>query len=601
MKKAGHFSITRPTIKPLIRIAVCIGSCLAVMVFTNPSMVVPLGEMSEWGIVGSSIFIGLLAVSYFVWQREKSWNVRLLPLAAVLAGCMVVGRSFAETGSLNGVNAALGQLVTSVLFFLGYFYFFSLGLSLFLFAAGKIDKSRRQAIGKVEKILFEIHPFAATFVIILLCMLPYFIFFFPGTLQPDARGQINFYYGISPLSNHHPIFSTFYLGFLFDLGKRLFGSDNTGIMLYSIVQMLVQTGVFAYSFCVLKRLKTPMGLRFAALAYFALFPQWPIWAITFIKDTMHYVIVLLYVEMLIDILLDAKEGHIRTRHVVLFCLSGILAALIRHNGIIMVAGTMMIAILLWRKLWWVWIVGLLTMVAAVFMVNVVIAQLLHAQKWPVRESLSVPFQQTSRYFREYSDEVTQEELEAVTALFPYDVISTVDSPELSDPIKNEIYPDVTKEQMQSYWKTWAAQGLKHPGVYVQAFLNQCYGYFYPDRQEYKDGLGWWYLGDSFLEIGFAEELKGGRDFLIALAEWVRGLPAIGMLYSTGAQTYLLLACITAVWIRRRRKDLLLFLPGVITVMICLVSPVNAMIRYMLPVMAVLPLYLAWCFYRPAQR
>jgi hypothetical protein len=340
-----------------------------------------------------------------------------------------------------------------------------------------------------------------------------------------------------------------------------------------------------------------MGLRFADLEYYDLFPQWPIWGITFIKDTMHYIMVLLYVEMLVDILLDDKEGRIRSGRVVLFFLSGILSALIRHNGILMVAGTMTLSFLLCRKLWRVWMMGLLTMAVAVFFVNVVIGQMVHAQKWPVRESLSVPFQQTSRYFREYGYDVTEDELEAVTALFPYHVIATIDSPELSDPIKNEMYPDVTEAEMKAYWQTWVAQGLKHPGVYVQAFLNQCYGYFYPDKQEYKDGLGWWYLGDSYLQVGHQEELKEGRDFLIALAQWVRGLPVIGMLYSTGAHTYLLLACITALWIRRRTRDLLLFIPGVITVGICLMSPVNAQIRYMLPVMVLLPLFLAWIFYR----
>jgi hypothetical protein len=558
-------------------------------------MMASLSDMTEWGMGGTAIFMGLLALAYFIWSWRKVWDRRLIPLAVVLAFCMLIGRSFAETNSLNGINGTPGQPLTAALFWLGYFYFFCLGLSLLLWVAGKIYRSHREAVGSLETFLFEKHPFLIPFLIILLFTLPYFISFFPGTLQPDARGQLNYYYGISPLTNQHPIFSTFYLGFLFDWGKRLFGSDNTGIMLYSIVQLLVQSVVFARCFCVLKRLNTPMGLRFAALAYYAIFPQWPIWGITFIKDTMHYVMVLLYVEMLAEILLDAKEGHIHPRQVFLFCLSGVLAALIRHNGILIVAGTMVLSLLLCRKLWRVWLAGLLSMVAAVFLVNVLIGQMVNAQKWPAKESLSVPFQQTSRYFREYGYEVTEDELEAVTALFPYHVIATVESPELSDPIKNELYPDVTKAQMKAYWQTWAAQGLKHPGVYVQAFINQCYGYFYPDKQEYKDGLGWWYLGDINLHVGHLEGLKGGRDFLIALAQWVRGLPAIGMLYSTGAHTYLLLACITALWIRRRTRNILLLVPGIVTVGICLVSPVNALIRYMLPVMAVLPLYLALIF------
>jgi hypothetical protein len=576
-------------------VAACVGSYLAAMVFANDSMMGSLREMSEWGIEGSTLFLLFLLCAYFIWNKNLSISGWLIALSGLLSLCMLIGRSFVESNSLNGILGSPGQSLTAFLFFLGYFTFFFLGLTVGGHFAAKWGKTRRVGMNRIEVFLFEKHPFLLTLGLILISSLPYFLAFFPGTLQPDARGQLNFYYGISPLTNQHPIFSTLYLGFLFDMGKHLFGSDNGGIMLYSMVQTLIQALVFAYSFLVLKRLKAPMGLRYATLAYYALFPQWAIWGITFIKDTMHYVMVLLYVEALIEILLDWEEGKINRKHIFFFCFSGVMASLIRHNGIFMVGFTTIAAIFIYRRLWRVWAAGLIAMVAAVFFVNVVVGDLLGAEKWPARESLSIPFQQTSRYVREYMDELTEDEILAITAILPYEVIATTDSPELSDPIKNVMYPDVTSREMKTYWKTWAEQGGKHPGVYVQAFLNQCYGYFYPDKKEYKDGLGWWYLGDIYLEIGFREGSQGARDFFISLAEWVRGLPVIGMLYSTGAHTYLLLICITALLVQHRKRELLLFIPSMVTLLICLVSPVNALIRYMLPIMVVLPLSVAWCY------
>lgn len=53
----------------------------------------------------------------------------------------------------------------------------------------------------------------------------------------------------------------------------------------------------------------------------------------------------------------------------------------------------------------------------------------------VRESLSVPFQQTARYVRDYGDEVTEEVKEAIDSILRYDLLASKYNPNLSDPVK----------------------------------------------------------------------------------------------------------------------------------------------------------------------
>ena len=40
--------------------------------------------------------------------------------------------------------------------------------------------------------------------------------------------------------------------------------------------------------------------------------------------------------------------------------------------------------------------------------------------------------------------------------------------------------------------------------------------------------------------------------------------------------------------------MILLIPGIIVLLICTVSPLNASVRYYLPVMATVPVYLAFC-------
>ena len=46
--------------------------------------------------------------------------------------------------------------------------------------------------------------------------------------------------------------------------------------------------------------------------------------------------------------------------------------------------------------------------------------------------------------------------------------------------------------------------------------------------------------------------------------------------------------------------MLILVPSILTVLVCLVSPVDAYIRYMLPVMAAMPVNIAWCYYAVAK-
>ena len=150
--------------------------------------------------------------------------------------------------------------------------------------------------------------------------------------------------------------------------------------------------------------------------------------------------------------------------------------------------------------------------------------------------------------------------------------------------------------LKSYFCVWWQQLLKHPGTYVQAFLNHTYGYFYPDKRASWEGedIGVFEIAESpYYDINFGIEDNWGRNVLEGYARLVKNTPIIGTLYSVGSHTWILLGCVFYLSAKKKWKDLVVYIPGLCIVVVCMFSPVNACVRYMLPVMALLPVHLGW--------
>ncbi|MCM1535157.1 MAG: DUF6020 family protein [Clostridium sp.] len=72
-----------------------------------------------------------------------------------------------------------------------------------------------------------------------------------------------------------------------------------------------------------------------------------------------------------------------------------------------------------------------------------------------------------------------------------------------------------------------------------------------------------------------------------------------MLYSCGLQNYILIGCCVLLWHNGRRRELALLMPSIATVLMCLLSPVNAYVRYMMPAMVLMPFNVAWSYHAVA--
>lgn len=444
---------------------------------------------------------------------------------------------------------------------------------------------------KVFNFIFNKYPKTMVTLILFLIGLPIVITFYPGPVQWDGMWQLNFYSGILPWSNHHPIFSTFILGTVQKIGSFLI-DDNFGIFLYTFPQYILSCYILSNILDFQKKLGTNDIIRLLTFLFFAISPSWYLYAYTFMKDTSYYLIFIIFFLNYIKYFYN----DINKTTIILLLMSSILLILIRSNGIYVVSISMLSLLFLkkdYKKISFLFLV-------LFFMIQLILNTIIktyNIEKTDIRETLSVPMQQIARY--SITNELTEEENDLLNSLFKYDIekMKKVYNKDNADPIKESLFIK-TSEDVKSFISLWWQLLKKDPIVYLDATLNNTYGYFYPYKQDVKESIGYFrvvknkkinkgnyhfYMNDKYMKFrnNFEENFYK-----------VRRLPFIEFIYNTGTYFIILIILIGYTFIIKRKDYLIITIPLLMTYAFCILSPVNAYLRYMNPIIVCLPIYMA---------
>ncbi len=607
MKSAVPLGIVA-CIKCFIALWALSGDSLSLML-SGYSMDVPVakyvftlfGALDGWGIEMVFTALGLSTVFYLVRDRQKSpW---VTGISLFFAVCTVFGISYMKTNSWDCIFLFNLQFALATFVMLGYYFAYKNSILFigYLFERKK-NWLRREPNKKIEYFLFQEHSFSGPLLFVLVFALPWLIFYFPGTLQWDAHAQLLMYLGVVEKTGHHPVVVTELMGGCILLGRQLFYSDTIGLFFFTITQFMLQSLTLAYASYVMGRLNPPILFRWGALLFWAVYPYFPIWGYTMVKDTLYYVFILLLVAVLQDIIYDSEKS-IKWWKKALFMSSIIGITLFRNEGCYVVLITLICAALLYREYWKICLAGISVCLLLVFVVENIYMPYNNIPAGPKGEMLSIPLQQTGRYLKEHYSEVTGEEAAILQEGFtiPLEQVANMYNPVCSDGVKTNFqkHPDTT--YMKSYFNVWFQQLKKHPDTYIQAFLNHTYGYFYPNVHNYGDYMGFFYIGnsdqwhDGYLDIEFGIADNKVRRILEHTLYLAEESPVFGMLLSAGMHTYILLGEFIYLMAKKKRREILILIPGFCVLLVCLVSPVNAFLRYIMPIMATLPVTVTWCY------
>lgn len=474
-------------------------------------------KMSGWGMETIFLMAGIACMFYAVREHPLRRNRWISALALFFGICMVFGRSYYDLGNWNYIFHGRLRFGLACFVVAGYYWLFKNFFLLLKTAADRWNLGRSTPEGKIGQWVFIRHPFLGPLIVTAVSGIPFMISFAPGMVQADAMEQMWAYLGKFPWTGHHPVAYTWLLGQLLHISRSLFGGDDFAIFLYTVTQSVAQWTVFAYGGNILGKLKAPIMLRWFALLYFALYPMWQDWGLTVVKDSPYYIALLLFLLVVVHILI---EDRIRWYQWMLLIVCSVVISHTRNNGIyvlVLFCGTLVLA---YRKYWKLCIPILLSLFLSCYLVQNIYMVQKGIASGEIGETLSIPLQQTARYAREHYEDITEEEMEILTHLFQKDMntLAEVYDPEKSDPVKAGFLPHPTSEELASYFRVWCAQLVRHPDTYIQAFLNHIYGYFYPNREEYGNRIGYYslfqgkqYWDDGVLNYKFMVEDRKVRD------------------------------------------------------------------------------------------
>ena len=466
------------------------------------------------------------------------------------------------------------------------------------------------------------HPSLALWLLFCLCWLPYVLVFFPGTVCWDLGEAAQMFFGLRPMNAWHGVVATWLFGGCVWLG-RLFGSDNPGILLYVLLQLFLLAHMAAQLVLFLSRCGLKRGFLLGVVLFFALTPIWGGYVQFVGKDTLYVAALVLFLTRCAEALLMPAAEEARTidaRFGIGIFLYGLLACTIRPNGLIAVLPMAALLLLCRAKNEDFFrrgirrgaaVCGLCAAVAAIMFSWLIVPGLGIGDD--TGSSLYSPlFQQSARALRDHAHTVTEEEYAAIDHVLDAANLPELYEPWISDPVKYTFRyfgqpTEVQQEALKPYNEAWLSMLKKYPLTYAEAFFagNVSYYCFTPkmEGESYNNQAGSRLVFENYInQMGDDPRLvhvsqpipEKLRSLAAMFARGWRHIPLLSLTYCCAFYTWLLAGAALSLVRQKRRRELCLFTPALLSLVVCCVSPVNDYFRYFLPIVAMAPLLLGIC-------
>ena len=541
------------------------------------------------------VFIIFMFIYYKKYLFNLKYRRTFIVLAFLFSLFMVIGYSFDVTNSNELIVGSFFLFFLCCLKLIGYFVFFNVTLNViynFIISYNFKEFKHKNSFVKT----FEKHPFLFSLIILFICYVPYMIIYYPAVINYDAANQIKEVMGVHTrymdsvvlinedvfITNFNPVLHTLLLGGLFKLGYNL-GSVNFGLFLYSIIQVSFVIFTFSYAISFMYKQGVQTKYLLTSLLIFALIPVFPMYAMTTVKDVIFSCFILLLVIYIFKFI----KYDVSKKDYLVFFIIIVFMMLFRNNGIyilLLVVPFMIIALKDKRiGLSIVLVLSILTYIGY----NKTLTYF-EITGTSVREALSIPFQQTARLVKYKDKIITSEDRKIIDVILDYDSLAERYDPNLSDDVKNKFNKYATSEDLTQYFMVWFKYLIKEPIIYIDATLNNIYGYFYPNTTQ-------WYIYNKYNtkleEAGFDyhfNDLDLIREGLSAFGNAFPRIPFLGLIVNIGFTTWLYLFMLCVCILNKNKKYIFTLMPGFVLLLTCVAGPANTYFRYILPLTFTLP-------------
>ncbi len=444
------------------------------------------------------------------------------------------------------------------------------------------------------------HFFGSVFLFLVVCWSPWLLIYYPGSVNWDMTNQLAEYFGLSNISNHHPVLSTLIMGTIVEVGEKIH-NYNVGAFLYMLFQTILCSLTYAYIIKILKSVGCPKTIIGAAALFYGLLPLWGGCAQFGDKDIVFCSIFVSFA--IINYLVVFEYLDIKNLKVLRFYfLTGLVSCLLRNNVIYIIIISIpfiVFSVCKGKKLYI--LKALIVMIVCTMWVNNLVLPHLNIRGASSKEAFSLMFQQTARVVKYDKDKLSEEEYDAINGVLDIETIGEKYIPYLSDPVKATYKiegAENEKELRSAYLKTWLKMFCKYPKLYVEAALELSSGYycFIPeiiDEANPAPSERFWhyisgraaYIEFFGLKFHFSDKWREG---LFEYSQDVRN-GILGFFYDCAFYTWGYLIAILYLIYKKKIGKIGAIVPILLTIGICCISPANDCFRYFITVSAFFPM------------
>ncbi len=549
------------------------------------------------------LFAACELLFFYAKKSESKKTKWCAPVFAFVFGASTVLVKFGNVSA--EFENSLFKLTAFLIMASGWFVFF-----FFLFRAiEKVLSSFKESMFFSDKSKLPSWAlFLISFAICVISYIPWFLYSFPGIMDPDSITQMSQVLGVTPYSNHHPVAHTLLISLFYRIGG-IFSSDiNVRVGFYTFFQLVFFAFCASYvTYTLHKFLKLKTVFCIIILAFYSLASFVDVHAILICKDTIFAGFCMLFTCELLRLVYDTNSQDVSKDDVIVkeifgvirFVLLGTAFCLFRSNGwyaFIMFSVLFLLIFLKDRKKV---LIRLIPVFALVLIIKGPVMNHFGIRQPDIAESLHVPEQQIAAVIAN-DRYLTDEE----TALL-YDVCDISYAKEFyvpwfADNIKELVragHPEVISEHKFTYLKLWAKIGLRYPIDYINAWVGLTENVIFPEG-DYDvaviEGVMENSLGITQSSVIGGHALLKIREILIKLGSFI---PLYGFLWSMGSYTWIFTMALFVIFAQKKdNKRIVILLPALtIIITLLLAIPSAKMFRYAFSYAALLPF--VFCAFR----
>lgn len=439
------------------------------------------------------------------------------------------------------------------------------------------------------------------FILLILCWLPVLLAVYPGFFVYDAHDEW-MQVASRTFNTHHPLVHVLMLGGIICAVHKVTGSYNLGIACYIVIQMVLVSGGFTCLLSYMQMKKASKAVCIISLLYFAFFPVVVMFTLCSSKDALFTIALLMLLLSLLEMSGNAEIFFSSKKMMSFFVLSAVAMVFLRKNGIYALAVMIPVLLVYHKRNLKKLALLLIVVVASYFLVNSGLTVILHARQGEKQEILTVPIQQLARTYKFSKEAFEPEDIDALHEILPEEALALY-NPKLSDPVKVQFQNNAYIADKSKYIRLWLRIGMRKPMTYINAWLANSYGFWYPDTviDVYSGNSVFTFTYKDSSYFGYEVEAPGKRKSIIPCIDEIyrklsldiskEKIPIYSMLYSPGGICWFI-AFVFSYMLYRRKYNIVIPCLMVMFVWLTVIIGPTYLPRYVLIFWYGLPLFAA---------